>query len=66
MTRNVNIKTSKHIFLGMTMASLTSRHKVVEILNRYGHYISYSAVEELETEATDTSTSHESNYALKS
>lgn len=46
------IKTSKHITLAMSLKSLTSSRKVVEIINRYGHCCSYHVVEELETEAT--------------
>lgn len=57
VTHNGNIKTSKHISLGMAIKSLTSSRKVVDILNRYGHCISYNVIEELETEATYTSTS---------
>ncbi|KAG5871727.1 hypothetical protein JTB14_004745 [Gonioctena quinquepunctata] len=41
----------------VTLKSLTSSRKVVDILNRYGHCTSYDAVEELETEATHTSPS---------
>lgn len=57
MTHNGNLKTPKHICLGITLKSLTSSRKVVDIINRYGHCISYNAIEELETEATYTSTS---------
>ena len=57
MTHNGNVKTSKHICLTMTLKSLTSSCKVVDILNRCGYCISYNAVEELETEATYMSTS---------
>lgn len=56
IVHNGNIKTPKHICLGMALKSLTSSRKVIDIINRYGHCISYSAVEELETEATFTST----------
>ena len=34
------------------MKSLTGSRKVIEILNRFGHCISYHAVEEIETELT--------------
>ena len=34
------------------MKSLTGSRKVIEVLNRLGHSISYSAVEEIETELT--------------
>lgn len=51
------IKTSKHITLAMTLKSVTSSRKVVEIVNRYGHCCSYHTIEELETEATFSSSS---------
>ena len=34
------------------MKSLTGSRKVIEILSRFGHCISYHAVEEIETELT--------------
>ncbi|CAG5019589.1 unnamed protein product [Parnassius apollo] len=43
---NGQVKTSKHIMLGMTLKSLTSSRKVIDIVNRYGHCISYQGVEE--------------------
>lgn len=49
------IKTKKHITLGMTLKSLTSSRKIVDIINKYGHCCSYHIVEELETTATTTS-----------
>lgn len=52
---NGQVKMSKHIVLGITLKSLTSSRKIVDIIHRYGHCISYSGVEELETEATYTS-----------
>lgn len=52
MTHNSNIKTAKHICLGIALKSLTSSRKVVDIMNHYEHCISYNAIEELETEAT--------------
>ncbi|GFY36060.1 uncharacterized protein TNCV_4844321 [Trichonephila clavipes] len=41
----------------MTLKSLTSSRKVIDIINHYGHCISYNAIEELETEATYSSVS---------
>ena len=38
--------------LGMTIKSLTCSRKVVDLLNRLGHCVSYSTIEELETELT--------------
>ncbi|CAH2098161.1 unnamed protein product [Euphydryas editha] len=52
---NGKVKTSKHIVLGMTLKSLTSSRKIIDIVHRYGHCISYPGIEELETEATYTS-----------
>lgn len=46
------IKTAKHITLGMTLKSLTSSRKELNIINSYGHCCSYTTLEELETEAT--------------
>lgn len=46
------IKPSKHVLLGLSMKSLTSSKKVLNILNKYGHSISYTVAEELETELT--------------
>lgn len=57
MIHNGNIKTLKHIYLGIALKSLPSSRKVVDVMNPYGHYISYNAVEELETEATFSSVS---------
>lgn len=51
------IKTCKHMTLGVAMKSMTSSRQVVDVLNKYGHVSSYHVVEELETEATYTSTS---------
>lgn len=46
------IKTSKQITLGITMKSITSSRKMLDILNKYGQCYSYNMIEELETEAT--------------
>lgn len=52
---NGQVKTSKHIVLEMSLKILTSSRKIIDVIHRYGHCISYPAVEELETEATYTS-----------
>lgn len=44
---NGQIKTSKHMTLGIALKSLTSSRKVVDILNKYGHCCSYNVVDEL-------------------
>ncbi|GFW41132.1 hypothetical protein TNCV_841731 [Trichonephila clavipes] len=52
---NGTVKPSKHITLGMTVKSLISRRKMINILNRLGHSCNYNTLEELETEATISS-----------
>lgn len=47
---NGKVKPAPAIILGMATKSLTGSRKMLEILNRMGHSISYSVVEELETE----------------
>ncbi|GFW34023.1 hypothetical protein TNCV_287071 [Trichonephila clavipes] len=49
------IEPSKHITLGMTVKSLTSSRKMINILNRLGHCCNYNTLEKLETEATISS-----------
>ena len=43
------IKTPKHVLLPTTVKSLTGNAEVISILNRFGHGLSYSQIEELET-----------------
>ena len=43
---------AKHLQVGLAMKSLTGNRKVIEVLDRLGHSISYSVVEEIETELT--------------
>ena len=45
-------KPQKHLQLVIAIKSLTGSRKVVEVLNRLGHCVSYSTTEELETELT--------------
>lgn len=47
---NGRIIPAKHLLLALTMKALTGRRKVIELLNRYGHCVSYSVAEEIETE----------------
>lgn len=49
---NGRVKTAKHITLGMTLKSITSSRKIVDLINKFGHCCSYNIIEELETEAT--------------
>ena len=47
-------KPSKHLCMGLGIKSMTGSRKLLEIINRFGHAISYHTVEALETElATD-------------
>jgi len=48
-------KPSKQITLGITLKSLTSSRKVIDILNRYNQCTSYNVIEELEIELTYSS-----------
>ncbi|KAJ8685330.1 hypothetical protein QAD02_021123 [Eretmocerus hayati] len=43
---------SKHIKLGLTLKSLTSSRRAIDVLNGYGHIPSYTVLVGLETEAT--------------
>ena len=42
-------KTPKHLLLPMTVKSLTGNAELVTLLNGFGHGLSYSQIEELET-----------------
>ncbi|GFY61459.1 hypothetical protein TNIN_340721 [Trichonephila inaurata madagascariensis] len=53
----IGVKPSKHITLGMTVKSLTSSRKMINIINRLGHCCNYNTLEELETEAMISSVS---------
>ena len=48
-------KPSKQIVIGLAFKSMTGSRRIVVILNRLGHSISYNATEELETELTFSS-----------
>ena len=43
---------AKYLQIGMAIKSLTGSKKVIIMLNRLGHCINYSGIEELETELT--------------
>ena len=49
MTRGL-VKPQKHLLLGLGVKSMTGSKKVLNILNRLGHCISYTTAEEIETE----------------
>uniref|UniRef100_UPI00358F9BFB uncharacterized protein isoform X2 n=1 Tax=Myxine glutinosa TaxID=7769 RepID=UPI00358F9BFB len=42
-------KPAKHVTLGMAIRSVTGSKKLVQVLNRFGHCLNYSCLEELET-----------------
>lgn len=50
ITTRGRTKPGKQLCLGLAMKSLTGSRRVVEILNRLGHSVSYHLVEEYETE----------------
>ena len=50
------VKPAKHLQMGIAMKSLTGSRKILEILNRLGHSVSYHVAEELETELTLSTT----------
>ena len=50
-----NVKPSKHLITGIAFKSMTGSRKIVDILNRLGHSVSYNTAEELETELTFSS-----------
>ncbi|CAH1154920.1 unnamed protein product [Phaedon cochleariae] len=54
-TTRGRIKPAKQIELGIALKSLTNSKKVLNIMNKLRHCISYSVIEELETEAAYTS-----------
>ena len=50
VTTRGRTKPSKHLCMGLGLKSLTGSRKVVEMLNHYGHSISYYTVEAIETD----------------
>lgn len=54
------IRPSKHLTLGLAVKSITNSKKLLTILNRYGHTISYNTAEEIETEMTYSHTAKDS------
>ena len=57
LVTNGRKKPSKHLKLGLAFKSMTRSKKLIGMLNRYGHCVSYTTTEELETELTFTITS---------
>ena len=57
LVTNGRKKPSKHLKLGLPVKSMTGSKKLIGIFNKYGHCVSYTTTEELETERTFTVTS---------
>jgi hypothetical protein len=53
------IETSKHMCMGLGLKSLTGSRKVVDLINKMEHSISYHTAEEIETETASSITSKE-------
>lgn len=58
------VKTPKHVVLPMTVKSLTGSVELITILNKFGHGLSYSLVEELETALAETQLARQQNDTL--
>lgn len=58
------IKTPKHVALPVAVKSLTGSSEAVTILNRFGHGLSYSQIEELETAIAEKEIERESDGVL--
>ena len=58
------IKTPKHIVLPMTVKSLTWNVELITILNRFGHGLSYSQVEEVDTALAEMQIAKQQNGVL--
>lgn len=50
LTTNGQIKTSKHLQLAFTLKSLTDSKRVINLINRLDHCVTYTTTEEIETE----------------
>ena len=48
------MKPSKHVLIGLGLKSLTGSRKIIEILNRFGHCLSYHTIESIETDLAMT------------
>ena len=53
-TTRGRVKPAKHISLGLGIKSMTGSRKVLDILNHFGHCISYNVAEALETDMATT------------
>ena len=54
---NERKKLSKHLKLGIAVKSMTGSKKLIGMLNRYGHCVSYPTTEELQTKLMSIVTS---------
>lgn len=52
VTSRGRLRPAKNIKLGLALKSMTGSRTVLTVLNRYGHCISYTGAEEIETEMT--------------
>ena len=64
--RRGRVKTPKYVLLPLTVQHLTRSSQVVTILNRFGHGISYSQVEELDTALAEEILAREEDVPLPS
>ena len=53
-TTRGTLKPAKHLCLGLGLKSMTGSKKIINILNKFGHCVSYNIAEELETELAMT------------
>ena len=44
------VKPGKHLTIGVALKSMTGSRKVIDVLNRFGHCVSYHTVESIETD----------------
>ncbi len=49
VSRNSRVKTPKHVSLALTVRNMTGCSELVTLLNRFGHCVSMSQVQEIET-----------------
>ena len=63
---NARIKTPKHYILPLALKSLTGSAEVVTILNRLGHGLLYSIIEEVETALAEMSLQEQNQISLPS
>ena len=60
MVNGGRIKTQKQLMLGLYVRSLSGSKQLLRVLNNFGHTVSYSVLEEIETAAAYTAISKSS------